>query len=182
MGYSYTDAKLTASFVRGYDDLVGVDGDRLPGVSKQQATVAADFAQPLDGNLTLHARFDASYRSDFWSSLPHSATAVDLPGVSRCSTRARGVWIADAWRVEACHQQHLQPGGGDGRIDHAGAASHRADFVGRRAPWAWSSIMRSKIDSPAGYRASPRAIRRLRISSMKSWVGVETRTGGGATK
>lgn len=80
LGYSFTDAKLTESFVRGYNDLVGVAGDRLPGVSRQQGTAALDYSQPFGTDRAWHARFDASYRSDFWTALQHSAFSQDLPG------------------------------------------------------------------------------------------------------
>jgi hypothetical protein len=48
LGYSYTDAILTSSFTAGVvPDLVGVSGNRLPGVSRQQATVAVDYGVPF---------------------------------------------------------------------------------------------------------------------------------------
>ena len=76
LGYSYTDAILTAGFTAGVvPDLVGNAGDRLPNVSKQQVTVALDHSQPLSNNRDFHARLDASYRSDFWTALPSTATA-----------------------------------------------------------------------------------------------------------
>ncbi|HVW68598.1 MAG TPA: TonB-dependent receptor [Steroidobacteraceae bacterium] len=87
LGYSFTDAKLTESFVRGYDDLVGVAGDRLPGVSRQQGTVALDYTLPFGSQGAWHARIDASYRSDFWTALQHSALTQDLPGFLLLNTR-----------------------------------------------------------------------------------------------
>ena len=100
LGYGYTDAKLTASFVRGYDDAVGVDGDELPGVSKQQGTAALDFSSPIGNDREFHARIDGSYRSSFWSALPHSELAQNLPGITLLNGRL-GVTLGGAWRIEA---------------------------------------------------------------------------------
>jgi outer membrane receptor protein involved in Fe transport len=130
LGYSYTDAKLTASFVRGINDLVGVDGDRLPGVSKQQATVAVDFSQPIAHGWTLHARFDASYRSDFWTSLPHSATAVDLPGYEVLNARL-GIDVASTWRIEAFVNNITDQTQATAVSTIPGPDHNRADFIGR---------------------------------------------------
>ena len=99
-GYSYTDAILTASFQRGDDDLFGFSGDPLPGVSKQQGTVAVDYSRPLMGDRDFHAHIDGSYRSSFWTSLPHSPTAVELPGFALVNVRA-GIGIAKSWRLDA---------------------------------------------------------------------------------
>jgi iron complex outermembrane recepter protein len=89
LGYSYTDAILTSGFERGrVPDLIGYAGDRLPGVSKQQATAALDYSVPIAVDREFHARLDASYRSDFWTALPHSATATDLPGFALLNARA----------------------------------------------------------------------------------------------
>lgn len=62
IGGSYTDAKLTESFVRS--NFVGRDGDRLPLVPKTQLTAALDYVVPMaqDRDVTLHV--DAAYRSD----------------------------------------------------------------------------------------------------------------------
>ena len=101
LGYSYTDAILTSGFERGVvPDLVGVSGDRLPGVSKQQVTAAVDYSIPVSDSRDFHARLDASYRSDFWTALPHSATATDLPGFALLNARA-GMGFAKTWRVDA---------------------------------------------------------------------------------
>ena len=101
LGYSYTQAILTAGFTAGaVPDLVGVSGDRLPNVSKQQVTVALDHSQPLAQDREFHARLDASYRSDFWTALPQSPSATDLPGFALLNARA-GFGFGKAWRVDA---------------------------------------------------------------------------------
>jgi iron complex outermembrane receptor protein len=101
LGYSYTDSILTAAFQAGIvPDVVGYSGDRLPGVSKQQATLALDYSQPLAADRDFHARIDASYRSDFWSALPHSASAEDLPGFTLVNARA-GFGFGKNWRADA---------------------------------------------------------------------------------
>jgi iron complex outermembrane recepter protein len=101
LGYSYTDAILTAGFTAGVvPDLVGYAGDRLPNVSKQQATVAIDHSQPLANDYELHARLDASYRSDFWTALPNTAFSTDLPGFALINARM-GIAVGRAWRFDA---------------------------------------------------------------------------------
>jgi iron complex outermembrane recepter protein len=130
LGYSYTDAVLTANFTRGENDLTGVSGDRLPGVSKQQATVAADYGLPLPNDRDFHARLDASYRSDFWTSLPHSPTATDLPGFALVNARA-GVGIAKTWRLDAFIDNLTNQIAATSVSTVPGADHNRAEFVGR---------------------------------------------------
>jgi iron complex outermembrane receptor protein len=129
-GYSYTDAKLTASFTRGEDDLTGVSGDRLPGVSKEQGTAAADYSLPLSNDRDFHARLDASYRSDFWTSLPHSPTATDLPGFALVNARA-GMGFARNWRVDAYINNLTSQIAATSVSTEPGLAHNRAEFVGR---------------------------------------------------
>jgi outer membrane receptor protein involved in Fe transport len=101
LGYSHTDAMLTSGFTAGVvPDLVGHAGNRLPNVSKEQATLALDHSQPLAADYELHARLDASYRSDFWTALPNSAFATDLPGFALINARV-GVAMGKAWRLDA---------------------------------------------------------------------------------
>ena len=101
LGYSYTDAILTAGFAAGVvPDLVGQAGDRLPNVSKQQATLALDHSQPLTGRTEFHARLDAAYRSDFYTGLPNSAFATNLPGFTLLNARG-GLAIGKVWRLDA---------------------------------------------------------------------------------
>jgi iron complex outermembrane receptor protein len=101
LGYSYTDAILTAGFTAGVvPDLVGHSGDQLPNVSKQQATLALDHSQPLANDYELHARLDASYRSDFWTALPLSAFSTNLPGFTMINARM-GIAMGKAWRLDA---------------------------------------------------------------------------------
>ena len=73
LGYAYVDAKLAKNFtlpaVRR--PLVGVKGDRLPGVPKHSITASIDWRQPgllgeWDGNLNLNLY----YRSNAWNYFP----------------------------------------------------------------------------------------------------------------
>ena len=131
LGYSYTDAILTSSFQRGIiPDLIGVSGDRLPEVSKQQATAALDYSLPIAGNRDFHARLDASYRSDFWTALPHSPTAADLPGFALVNARA-GFGIAGSWRVDAFVNNLTNQEAATSVSTTPGPAHDRAYFVGR---------------------------------------------------
>jgi len=130
LGYSYTDAKLTASFVRGYNDLVGVSGDPLPNVSKQQVMAALDFSRPLSGNLEFHARIDGSYRSSFWTNLPHTSGAMELPGFELINARA-GLSIGKAWRVDAFVNNLTNKIAATAVSYTPGPDHNRAEFVGR---------------------------------------------------
>ena len=131
LGYSYTDAILTSSFQRGIvPDLIGVSGDRLPEVSKQQATAALDYSLPIAGNRDFHARLDASYRSDFWTALPHSPTATDLPGFALVNARA-GFGFAGSWRVDAFVNNLTNQEAATSVSTTPGPAHDRAYFVGR---------------------------------------------------
>ena len=131
LGYSYTDAVLTADFQAGVvPDVRGYSGDRLPGVSKQQVTAALDFKQPLTGERDLHARLDASYRSDFWSGLAHNPDVEDLPGFALLNARA-GLGFAQHWRTDL-YVENLTNREAATAINTVPGPEHdRALFVGR---------------------------------------------------
>jgi outer membrane receptor protein involved in Fe transport len=121
LGYSYTDANLTAGFTAGAaPDLVGASGDRLPNVSKQQATLAIDYSTPLAEKREFHARLDAAYRSDFWTALPHSPFATDLPGFALLNART-DAFINNLTNQEAATSVSTVPG----------PAHDRANFIAR---------------------------------------------------
>jgi outer membrane receptor protein involved in Fe transport len=131
LGYSYTDAILTAGFTAGVvPDLVGSAGDRLPNVSKEQVTVALDHSQPLSNNRDFHARLDASYRSDFWTALPNTAFATDLPGFELVNVRA-GFGFGRAWRLDAFINNITNAEAATSVSTVPGPAHDRAYFVGR---------------------------------------------------
>jgi outer membrane receptor protein involved in Fe transport len=131
LGYSYTDAILTSSFERGVvPDLIGVSGDRLPGVSKQQGTAALEYSVPVSNEREFHARLDASYRSDFWTALPHSATATDLPGFALLNARV-GLNFAKSWRVDAFVTNLTNQEAPTAVSTTPGPAHDRADYVTR---------------------------------------------------
>ena len=60
--YSYDDSKLTSQFIEG--SFAGRNGDRLPYVSKNTASLAFDYQIPIPGisGISLHA--DAAYHGD----------------------------------------------------------------------------------------------------------------------
>jgi iron complex outermembrane receptor protein len=131
LGYSYSDAVLTAGFTAGVvPDLVGEAGDRLPNVSKQQATVAVDHSQALGHNREFHARLDASYRSDFWTALPGSPFATDLPGFALVNARV-GLGFGRAWRLDAFVNNITNQEAATSVSTVPGPEHDRAYFVGR---------------------------------------------------
>jgi iron complex outermembrane recepter protein len=131
LGYSHTNSVLTAGFQAGIvPDVIGYSGDRLPGVSKQQATLALDYSRPPAGDREVHARIDASYRGDFWSALPHSATAEDLPGFALVNARA-GFGFSKRWRADAYVDNLTNQEAATSLSTVPGPAHDRALFVGR---------------------------------------------------
>jgi iron complex outermembrane recepter protein len=131
LGYSYTDAILTSGFTAGLvPDIVGVAGNRLPGVSRQQATVAVDYGAPLAADREFHAHFDAAYRSDFWTSLPSSPTAANLPGYVLLNARA-GMGFYKAWRVDAFMNNITNQQAATSVSTEPGLPHNRAEFVSR---------------------------------------------------
>jgi iron complex outermembrane recepter protein len=131
LGYSYTDALLTSGFTAGVvPDLVGVSGDRLPNVSKQQGTLALDHSQPLANDRDFHARIDASYRSDFWTALPHSPSATDLPGFALVNVRA-GLGFSKTWRVDAFVSNLTNQEAATSVSTVPGPAHERANYISR---------------------------------------------------
>jgi outer membrane receptor protein involved in Fe transport len=131
LGYSYTDAILTSGFERGVvPDLIGYAGDRLPGVSKQQATAALDYSVPIAVDREFQARLDASYRSDFWTALPHSATATDLPGFALLNARA-GLGFSKTWRIDAFVTNLTNQEAATSVSTTPGPAHDRASYVTR---------------------------------------------------
>ena len=131
LGYSFTDAVLTSGFSAGVvPDLVGVAGNRLPGVSRQQATVALDFGRPVGADLTFNAHADAAYRTDFWTSLPSSPTAANLPGFALLNIRA-GLSVGAAWRADAFINNLTNQEAATSVSTEPGLPHNRADFVSR---------------------------------------------------
>jgi iron complex outermembrane recepter protein len=131
LGYSYTDAILTSGFERGIiPDLVGVSGERLPGVSKQQVTAALEYSVPINDRREFHAHLDASYRSDFWTALPQSPTATDLPGFTLVNARA-GLGFGKAWQVNAFVNNLTNQQAATSVSTTPGPEHNRAEYVGR---------------------------------------------------
>ena len=131
LGYSFTDAVLTSSFERGIvPDLMGVSGDRLPEVSRQQATAALEYSAPIHDGCEFHARLDASYRSDFWTALPNSPNAVDLAGFALLNARA-GLDLGKAWRVDVFVNNITDQEAASAASPEPGPAHNRAEFIAR---------------------------------------------------
>ena len=130
LGYSCTDAKLTASFVRGYNDLVGVSGDRLPNVSDNQLTAALNYSTPLSGGREFHARLGGSYRSSFWTNLPHTSSAQELGGFTLLDARI-GMGFGSQWRIDG-FVDNLANKLANTAVSYTPGPDHdRADFVVR---------------------------------------------------
>lgn len=108
VGYTYTDAELTADFATplGPTDVVpdaaGTDGSLLPGVPESIATWALDYERPVNfmGESVFRFRVDGSYRSSVVTdSSPTSAKYAELPGFDIWN--ASLTWSNDHWRIGA---------------------------------------------------------------------------------
>jgi outer membrane receptor protein involved in Fe transport len=76
-GYAYNDSKLTAHFING--SFVGRDGDRLPYVSGNTASLALDYFQPVRGMKGIGYHLDAAYRSNMATRLNDCDVENDAP-------------------------------------------------------------------------------------------------------
>ena len=128
LGYAYTQAQLTADFNIVNGAAIGVSGDALPGVSRQQASGALDFDAPLKGDLGFHAHADASFRSGFWTETPSSADATLLPGYTMLNLRS-GISIGDQWRVDAYLSNVTGTKGISAYLYTAGQAAHNFAYT-----------------------------------------------------
>ena len=63
-----------SDFVRG--EFAGFDGDRLPGVPRNQVTLALDHTQPL-GHIQLLYHLDGSYRSAVTTTINDALAQAD---------------------------------------------------------------------------------------------------------
>ena len=96
--YAYTDAKLTSNFVVAGTDF-GVSGTRLPGVPKQQGSLAIDLSQPLGAGCQLSAHVDGSYRGGVVTSLPGSLGGAGAAEGGFALWNANGGFDFGSWRV-----------------------------------------------------------------------------------
>jgi outer membrane receptor protein involved in Fe transport len=100
LSYAYNDSKLTADFIQG--SFAGRDGDRLPYVSKNTASLAFDIQQPVAGLKGLRYHADAAYRSDFTTRLNDCAavnSVAQCPAAIPASGRQSGYALLDGFTV-----------------------------------------------------------------------------------
>ena len=98
LGYAHVDAQLAKNFeipATGRP-LVGVKGDRLPGVPKHSITASIDWRQPgvigeWDGNLNVNLY----YRSNTWNNLPSTGRGA-TGGAVPSSVRMDGYALVNA--------------------------------------------------------------------------------------
>lgn len=63
IGYTYTDAALSAAVVSPLGSVLASDSSKLPGTPKQAVTLAGDYTWKLGGDLRLVARASGYYQS-----------------------------------------------------------------------------------------------------------------------
>jgi iron complex outermembrane recepter protein len=98
--YSYNDSKLTADFIEG--SFAGRNGDRLPYVSKNTASLALDYQQPVTGLKGIHYHADAAYRSNFTTRLNDCdafKNQPQCPAPIPASGRQAGYAVLDGFTV-----------------------------------------------------------------------------------
>lgn len=98
--YSYNDSKLTSQFVQG--SFAGRDGDRLPYVSKNAASLAFDYQQPAAGPAGLHYHADVAYHSNVTTRLNDCDAfnnAPRCPAAVPASGRQAGYAVLDGFAV-----------------------------------------------------------------------------------
>ncbi len=85
LGYTYTDAELTADFFAPDNNItpVAVDGARLPGAPKHMINWALDYTMPVSNDWSLYTRLDGNYQSGSRNGIGVSPTFnVPLAGFS----------------------------------------------------------------------------------------------------
>ena len=85
LGYTFTDAELTADFFAPDNSVtpVAVKGARLPGAPKHMINWALDYTMPVSNNWSLYTRLDGNYQSSSRNSVGVSPTFnVPLAGFS----------------------------------------------------------------------------------------------------
>jgi iron complex outermembrane recepter protein len=106
LGYSLTDAKLTANFsvldvVNGstYVIVTGNDGDRLPYVPRQTLTGDLAYTHALGGDMTVEAHADAAYRSSVTTQLNSSILGYQVLGGFTTLNASAGMKFGSAWHA-----------------------------------------------------------------------------------
>jgi outer membrane receptor protein involved in Fe transport len=89
-----------------------------------------DYSKPINDRREFHARLDASYRSDFWTALPNSPNAIDLPGFALLNARA-GWGLGKDWRIDAFLDNITNQQAASAVSPEPGPAHIRAEFVVR---------------------------------------------------
>ena len=80
LGYSYTDAILTSGFNAASSQTSSASpGNACRGSRSSRSRRPSNIPYRSIDTREFHAHLDASYRSDFWTALPQSPTATDLP-------------------------------------------------------------------------------------------------------
>ncbi len=105
-GYSYTDAEITEGgtfadrSASGQTSDVLRKGDKLPYVSKNQASIALDYSRELNSGMSLDVHLDGNYRSDFTSQVNDTLlfnNYVEFDGYSQWNSSI--ALSKDDWRL-----------------------------------------------------------------------------------
>ncbi len=98
-GYAYTSAELTADFAAP-DGSIGSDGDSLPGVPKNMASLTLDYSQPMTGGpfSSVNYHVNGFYRSKADSSF-QGIRFFEIDGFSIWDASATFYASSESWSV-----------------------------------------------------------------------------------
>ena len=127
-GYGYTDAKLTKAF--SVEAINGMNGDALPGVPKNQVTLALDYARPLQSGADILLHIDGFYRSKVSTALnPSVANYAELD--SQSIWNASLVWDVHTWQVGIFGKNLTDEDGISGIYTQSQVPSTALEFITR---------------------------------------------------
>ena len=118
-GYSYVDAEITEDVLVADRSLAGLpndvlyDGDSLPYVPENQASISLDYSRPLGNGMILDLHLDGNYRSDFNSQVNDELlfnNYYEFDGYSQWNTSlslSRDVWRVTLWSRNLTNEEGL---------------------------------------------------------------------------
>lgn len=118
-GYSYVKAEITEDSLIADRSAAGLpsdmlyDGDRLPYVSDNQASISFDYSRALASGMILDIHLDGNYRTDFNSQVNDELffdNYVEFDGYSQWNTSlslSRDAWRATLWSRNFTNEEGL---------------------------------------------------------------------------
>jgi outer membrane receptor protein involved in Fe transport len=142
-GYSYVDAEITEDSLIADRSGAGLpsdmlfDGDTLPYVSENQASISLDYSRALDNGMMLDIHLDGNYRSEFNSQVNDELffdNYVEFDGYSQWNTSlslSKDAWRATLWSRNLTNEEGLSSAVVRNANVTPGAEFGRRGFVSR---------------------------------------------------